>query len=72
MAVSSEKKLRVTINDPGFIQALADSVDLTLEEMRAINVRNTPVKYETKKRWEDKLQEVQSFLKKFLPDHQGV
>ena len=72
MPVSSEKKLRVTINNPAFIQALADSVDLTLEEMRAINVRNTPVKYETKKRWEDKLEEVRVFLGKFLPDHQGV
>lgn len=71
MAVQ-DKKLRVTINDPGFIVDLVAKVDMLLEEMRAINVRNTPVKYETKRRWEDGLDEVQSFLKKFIPQTTGV
>jgi hypothetical protein len=62
-----DKKLRVTINDPGFIVDLSHKVTMLLEEMRSINVRNTPVKYETKCRWEDRLAEVESFLKKFVP-----
>lgn len=67
-----DKKLRVTINDPGFIVDLATKVGMLLEEMRSINVRNTPVKYETKRRWEDGLEEVESFLKKFLPQTTGT
>ena len=71
MAVQ-DKKLRVTINDPGFIVDLSHKVDTILDEMRSINVRNTPVKYETKRRWEDGLEDVQSFLKKFLPHTTGT
>lgn len=71
-AVSQEKTLKVTIRDPGFIVALINDIDLTLEEMRGINVRNTPVKYETKKRWEDKLAEVRTFLARFVPSQEGV
>lgn len=69
---TQEKKLRVTINDPGFIVDLSARVGMILEEMRSINVRNTPVKYETKRRWEEGLDEVQSFLLKFVPQTTGT
>ena len=67
MPTAEKRQLRVTINDPAFIAKLIQDVDWMLEEMRSINVRNTPVKYETKRRWEDKVEEVRAFLARFVP-----
>lgn len=61
------KPLTIRINNPDSITNLAHRASELLNEMRGVNVNFTPIKWNTKARWEDELAEIVLFLNKLVP-----
>jgi hypothetical protein len=61
------KPLTLRINNPDSIVQLAHKANELLNDMRGINVNFTPIKWNTKARWEEQLEEICTFLNKLIP-----